>query len=291
MDWKNLPPVTALRAFAAYAQTGSVQQAGAQLNVSHAAISQQLRQLESHMNVTLLDRSGRSMALTPEGARLAKAVKQGFEQIADAVVELTGADHDRPLHVSTTPMFAAAWLMPRLSGFHAAYPGTGITISTTPEVQPLHAGGIDVALRYGGGDWQGSVSEPLVLSPMIVVAAPSLVGNRVYHDMNELSHLPWLQDIGVTEATNWLEKARADQAVTGGVTHVPGNLLLDGARDGQGVAIMVKAFVQADIASGRLRELFSHEGGRGYHIVTRPGPQRPVLKLFLKWLRMERKKG
>ena len=71
--WQDMPPLAALRAFSAFAQTGSVVQAGAALNVSHAAISQQLRGLERHMGLALLDRTGRAMALTDDGVRLANA--------------------------------------------------------------------------------------------------------------------------------------------------------------------------------------------------------------------------
>ena len=74
MDWRTLPPLAALRAFSAFADTGSVQRAGDALNVTHAAISQHLRALEAHLGLSLLDRSGRAMVLTPEGQQLAQAL-------------------------------------------------------------------------------------------------------------------------------------------------------------------------------------------------------------------------
>lgn len=90
MDWKVMPPMASLRAFSAFAETGNLVQAGQALNVSHAAISQQLRALEAHLGVALVDRSGRSLALTAEGARLARALALGFGAIQGAVQELTG---------------------------------------------------------------------------------------------------------------------------------------------------------------------------------------------------------
>ena len=89
MDWLALPPLTALRAFAALAETGSAVAAGERLNVSHAAISQQLKTLEAHMGVTLVDRSGRQLALTPEGQRLAEALTAGFGTIARSVAAVS----------------------------------------------------------------------------------------------------------------------------------------------------------------------------------------------------------
>ena len=69
------------------------------------------------------------------------------------------------------------------------------------------------------------------------------------------------------------------------MVQLPGNLLLDAVRDGRGVAVAIHAFVEQDIKAGRLRLLFEHDDDKGYHIVTRPGVQRPVLKTFLRWLR------
>ncbi len=285
IDWLGLPPLTALRAFAALAETGSVVAAGQKLNVSHAAISQQIKTLEAHMGLALVDRSGRALALTPQGQQLATDLADGFGKIASTVNVLTGADANRPLHISTTPMFAAAWLMPQLGEFNAAHPGIDLILSTTPKLHPLEPGGIDLALRYGDGNWPQVQSETLVRSPMAIVAAPTLVGNKTFDTMDELGIFPWLEDVGTSEANNWLRHSSQITGRRGTRTQLPGNLLLDGARDGQGVAVVVKAFVEKDILAGRLRLLFENDDAKGYHIVTRPGVQRPVLKTFLSWLR------
>lgn len=285
MDWLSLPPLTALRAFAALAETGSAVAAGDKLNVSHAAVSQQIKALESYMGLTLVDRSGRSLALTREGRELAEALSDGFGRIAQRVEALTGADRNRPLHISTTPMFAASWLMPQMSGFHAECPGANIIISTTPKIEPMEGGGIDVALRYGDGNWPGLNSEMLFSSPMVLVAAPSLTGERDFASPADLSDLPIVQDTGISEASNWLAQSGLTGDHNAGMVQLPGNLLLDAVRDGRGVAVAIRAFVEKDIQSGRLRLLFEQDDAKGYHIVTRPGVQRPALKNFLQWLR------
>ncbi|MFK7940801.1 MAG: LysR family transcriptional regulator [Roseovarius sp.] len=280
-----MPPLTALRAFSAFADSGTVVAAGDQLNVSHAAISQQIKLLEAHMNVSLVDRSARQMTLTSEGRELAEALKLGFGAIARTADTLTGADANRPLSIATTPMFAAAWLMPQLAGFHADNPGANLTISTTPTVEPLAPGGIDVALRYGDGHWPGLEAELLLRSPMVIVAAPALVGDAAINSLDDLTQFQWLEDVGTSEANNWLRNFADVGERCAGVTQLPGNLLLDGARDGQGVAVVIRAFVEADIRAGRLRVLLEKEDAKGYHIVTRPGPQRAALKTFVKWVR------
>ena len=287
MNWRNLPPLSALRAFAAFAETRNIVAAGEALGVSHAAISQQLRGLEGHLDVALLDRSGRNLELTVAGARLAQALHSGFSGMIDAVEEITGQMEARPLHVSVTPTFAASWLMPRLSKFRAAHPDVDLMIDPSANVVALGADGIDIAIRYGAGPWQGTVSEMLLQSPMVVVAAPSLVGNKPITDLNELAEYPWLEEFGTSESTRWFRRFGVE-GMAKGLMQVPGNLMLDGARDGQGVAVTVREFVARDIAAGRLRVLHTEEQREaGYHIVTRPGVLRKSAKDFVSWLRRE----
>ncbi len=292
MNWRSLPPLSALRAFAAFAQTRNVVAAGEALGVSHAAISQQLRALEQQMEVALLDRRGRALALTGAGERLAQTLEQSFSQMIETVEEITGQQESRPLHISVTPSFAASWLMPRLPTFRAAHPEVGLMIDPSPAVVSLETGGIDLAVRYGTGPWPGVDSEMLLRSPLVVVAAPSLVGHDPFDSLNQLSAFPWLEEFGTSESTNWLRRFGVPRAKLG-MVQVPGNLMLDGARDGHGVAVTVREFVARDIDAGRLRELYVEEtGDAGYHIVTRRGVvPRTWVKAFVSWMRREARAG
>ncbi|WP_037371083.1 LysR family transcriptional regulator [Salipiger mucosus] len=291
MDWNTLPPLSALRAFAAYAETASVARAGAALNVSHAAISQQIRNLESHLGITLLDRSGRQMQLTSEGQRLADALREGFGTMARTLDELTGRDADRPIMVSATPGFASSWLMPRLVHFRAANPEISLMIDPSAEVKPLAPGGIDLALRYGSGQWPGLESELLVSSPIAVVAAPSLVGERDIDSLSELRDYHWLQEMGTNEATEWFARFGVEHDRRRGISSLPGNLMIEAARQGHGVAITARVFVDEDIAAGRLRLIYEDTRKKGYWLVMRPGVMRPALRRFITWLRREAAKS
>ncbi|WP_424985032.1 LysR family transcriptional regulator [Microbulbifer sp. S227A] len=286
MNWLDLPPLSMLRAFAAFAQTSSVSKAGKVLNVSHAAISQHLRGLEAHLDARLLDRSGRGLVLTEQGQRLAEAVMLGFGAIGTAVQELSAADAARPLHISTTPTFAAQWLMPRLPGFRAAHPEIDLMLDPSAAVVALAPGGIDVALRHGQGGWPGLVSQPLLLSRLVVVAAPALLRGREIADPRDLADFPWLEELGTSESTQWLRSKGINRGLVGGRVQMPGNLLLDAARDGQGVSVVVRDFVEPDLKAGRLVELFREEPS-AYYIVTRPGVLRPHAKAFVRWLRRQ----
>lgn len=291
MEWFSLPPLASLRAFSSFAETGNVVQAGAALNVSHAAISQQLRALERHMGVALLDRSGRNLTLTSEGEHLARGLQLGFSAIQTAVQDLTASGAARPLHVTCTPMFAAQWLMPRLAEFRALHPEVDMVLDPTGELVELTPGGIDIALRYGAGDWPGLEAQPLLQSPMVVVAAPDLLDGRRVTSPQDLLDFPWLEELGTTEAAKWLTSRGVDDALRGARIRLPGNLLMEAVRGGQGVAVSVRSFVEEDLRAGRLQALFTEDDNRGYHIVHRPGVLRSQARKFVAWLKKHRPKS
>ncbi|WP_170547278.1 LysR family transcriptional regulator [Ruegeria arenilitoris] len=287
MDWLKMPPLASLKAFNAFAEAGNVVQAGTMLNVSHAAISQQLRALEKHLGAALLDRSGKSMTLTPEGEKLARALHLGFGAIGDAVADLMHLAEDRPVHISLTASFAASWLMPRLPAFQLEHPDIPLVLDPSPDLVSLRPGGVDVAIRYGDGNWPGLESELLLQSPIVIVAAPSLLQGRTSMTPDELSQLPWLEELGTTEATSWLAQHGVEHGPRAGRIMLPGNLVLEGLRAGQGVTVTARHFVEQDLKAGRLVELFCEPGERGYHIVTGDAPLRPAVKVFVAWLRRQ----
>ncbi|MCB1332283.1 MAG: LysR family transcriptional regulator [Roseivivax sp.] len=291
MSWLDLPPLSALRSFAALAQTGSVTGAAAALNVTHAAVSQQIRALEKHMGVALARRQGRTLTLTPDGALLARALNDGFETMANAVAALMQTDAGRPLLITTTPSFASGWLMPRLAGFRAEHPEIDLSIDPSATVKTFEPGDVDIALRYGGGNWPGLESELLLSSPIVVVAARSLVGDDPDLSLAALTDFPWLEELGANEATAWFARRGLARNPRHGITSLPGNLMMEAARAGQGVAIAARAFLEADIAAGRMRLLYEDREKEGYWMVTRPGVQRPPLRAFVRWLRRESSKS
>ena len=288
MDWRSLPPLSALRAFAALAETGSFTKAGQALNVTHAAVSQQVRALEERLGVALVPRDGPRGTLTPEGERLAAALATAFHGIARAVDEISGDDAQRPLQVTTTPAFAMSWLMPRLSDFRHEHPEIELMLNPTAQAVEIGPGGVDVAIRYGRGGWRGLDVELLVPTTFVLVAAPSLIGNHPIADYSDILHFPWLQELGTTEMSAWLRDHGVIAARKPNVIHLPGHLVLEAVRNGDGVSLSTRVNVERDLAAGRLVALFEEsEPNLGYHIVTRPGVKRPALRTFLAWLRRQ----
>ena len=288
MDWGAMPPLTALRAFSALAEMGSTQAAGAALNVSHAAISQQIKALEAWFGLALVDRSGKALALTDHGRQLADALTLGFGAIERTARELRDVDAERPLQITTTPTFAANWLLPRLPSFRESYPNTDLMMNATPKSIALEVGGVDLAIRYGQGNWEGLKAELLVPTRIVVVAAPSLIGTQTITDPRELKAFHWLSEEGTHEASAWLRKHGVEANEVRGMTQLAGNMMLDGARLGHGVVSTALCFVEDDIEKGRLQLLFDEpeQGGKtGYYLVYRDAVQRPVAKAFAAWVR------
>jgi len=288
MSWRDLPSLSALRAFAAFAETGGVTPAAAALNVSHAAVSQQLRALEAHLDIALLDRTGRAMLLTPAGETLAQAVGLGFGAIRAAVQELGQSKQDRPLRITCTPALATNWLMPRLADFSAAHPEIDLAIDPRTEVMDLRPDGVDIALRFGRGQWPGLQAEPFFASPIVIVASPDLVLKHPVTTTEDLRALPWLDQIGPCETTRWLERRGLTPDHLPGRVTLPSHQRREAMVAGQGVTAIIRAFVEADIRAGRLVELFCDDADDAYYIVTRPGALRPSAELFRSWLCQQR---
>lgn len=287
MVWLDLPPLSALRAFAAYAQTGSLQKAGDALNVTHAAISQQIRNLEAHLGVTLLERSGRQARLTQEGHSLAGVLDSSFAAIAKEAARLSTQEDARPLTVSTTPSFAANWLVPRLADFRARYPQIDVAIDANPAVADFDTNSTDVAIRFGKGDWSGCEVQLLAKTRRVAVAAPSFICDDCPTSPADMARFPILQEVGTSESSLWLAKHGVDAAGQGGRIILPGNMTLDAARTGQGITVTAEIWVRSDLESGRLVKLFEDDEDFGYFTVTRKGVHRGALKAFLKWLKTQ----
>ncbi len=284
-SWRDLPPLNALKAFAAFADAGSVSQAGTAIGVTHAAISQQIRALEQQLGLALVSRTGRELVLTAQGRMLADSALVAFGAVAEVTAGLTGADAHRPLHITTTPSFAMGWLMPRLADFRSRHPEIDLVIDPTPELRRLGPDGADIALRYGNGNWPGTEATLLVSSTIVAVAAPDLVAPERVASVADLADLPWLQELGTSEATAFLQKYGVERGARFGLTSLPGNLMLEAARAGQGVAVTARAFVEPDIAAGRMHVLVEDDEREGYFLVTPAGVLRRPAKAFAQWAR------
>jgi len=287
MTWADLPPLNSLRAFAAVAEAGSYSRAGTALNVSHAAVCQQVKSLEARLGVTLVVREGRGLKLTDEGAVLARQLARGLAAFRDGVDALTGADAARPIQVTMPPAFAVSWLMPRIMDFQHRHPGLTLMLSPTAQVVELTPGGIDLAIRFGDGKWPGMKATPFLLPDMVVVGTRDLIGRRRVADLSMLATMPWLQELGTNEVAAWMARHGIVPKRPPKITHMPGNLIMEAVRRGDGLTYTACSFVEREIRSGQLVVLSSENDTGGYYIVTRPSVLRPPVRAFVRWLKQQ----
>ena len=285
MDWSGIPPLNSLRAFSVLTDTGSYTKAAAQLNVTHAAVRQQVKVLEDHLGMALVRRQGRGVRLTPEGVSLGRDLEGGFSAIQRAVETLTGAEASRPVQITTSPAFAVEWLLPRIPEFQQKNPDITLMINPTAELIELKPGGIDVAVRYRDKSRLEEEVEAVLLSDMAVLGAPSLVDGLNVDSYAALTGMPWLQELNTNEVAEWFKRREVTLDRPLMISQMPGNLIMQALRRGDGLSYTARAFFQDDIAAGRMRVLHSETATGVYCLEVNPGPVRPAVRKFLAWLR------
>jgi len=286
----RLPAMQALRAFEATARLRSLTRAAGELSVTHGAISHQLKALEAELGVRLIERSGRGIRLTDEGERFAARVRVAFDELGAAVREAADRANPRRLRVTTTPSFAARWLLPRLQRFGSAQPGIDLDVSATMQLVDLARENIDVAIRYGFGHWPGLHAEYLHDDAFFPVASPRLVGARPPKVPADLARFPllrnedepwkpWFDAAGL----DWPEPAR-------GPGFEDAAFLVQTAIAGQGVALARASLVVDDLRTGALVRLTDVVVAtpRSYYFVCQPrDADTPKVAALRAWLRDE----
>lgn len=284
LDWRALPPLSALRAFAAVAEHGSLSQAARVLNVTHPAIAQQVRTLEEDLGLRLVARQGRGMALTPEGARLATALRDGFATIATAVTDLRADQADRPVRVSLTAGFAAQWLMPRLRDFWNRHPDIGVSLHPDPRLVDLRAEGVNLAIRYGDGKWPGLEATFLASARLAVAASPDMVQGAALTTA-DLAAADWVLARDWPEQDNYLRSLGLDPSSLSRTDMATEELAIAAARQGLGLVVESLALLENDVAAGRLVVVHdSRDRLPAYFLVRTPGRLSPSARAFADWL-------
>lgn len=287
-DWRSLPSLTALRAFAATAELRNFSQAARALNVTHAAVAQQVRALEEHLGRPLVQRDGRGVSLTADGEQLAEALGEGFAAFQRGLEALRAGEADRPVRVTLTASFAAQWLMPRLKSFWDQHPDIGLSLHPEARVVDLHRERMDLALRYGRGDWPGVEATYLASARLVVAGAPSLIGDRADLSAADLADMDWILSRTWPEQDAYLRQLGLDPDRLSRTDIGSEELAIAAARQGLGLVIESMALLESDVAEGRLRIVHeSREKLPAYFIVTLPGPKRASARAFLKWLKAQ----
>src|ERR1700742_2898471 len=288
------PPLKAVRYFESAARHLSFSKAAEELNVTHSAISHQIKALEEWIGQPLFERTGRALRLTEAGRQFLPPVRSAFRQLTDAADDLRQANRGGALTVSVLPSLASKWLVPRLFDFRSKHPEIEVRISATDRVEQIGQGGIDIAIRYGRGRWPGVETELLLQDDLFPICAPAFLnGDMPLKEPSDLQHFNLLND-STWEAARfdfwhqWLAQAGVTGLeLKGGFSFNYSNLLVQAAVDGLGIALGNTILAGDDLRAGRLVKPFdiSVPLDTAYYVVyTRDALKRPKIRAFRDWL-------
>jgi LysR family glycine cleavage system transcriptional activator len=293
---RQLPPLAAVRVFEAAARHENFTSAAAELGMTQAAVSYQIRILEERLGLALFRRERRRVVLTEPGRRAAAQVTRAFDAL-DASFAGLRAENETLLTITTSQTFANAWLAWRLGAFQMANPMMAVRLDATDALIDLAADEADVAVRSGMGPWPGLIADPLITIDFTPMCSPEFLarhGGTI--EAADLLQLPQINPHDVWWSI-WLREAGIDVPEGAGLrpgirmdaqAHV-GNAAIAG----QGVAMLTPFFWRNDLADGKLVRLSNRTLSRGYgYWLVYPEHRRGVAKIkrFREWLLAEVKR-
>lgn len=285
---RRLPPLNALRAFEAAARHLSFTKAAGELHVTQAAVSHQIRGLEDWLGMPLFKRQNRALLLTDAGQSYLPPIRDALDTMNDATAKLQKRDDHDGLTVSTFTSFAAKWLIPRLGRFASAHPDIDVRLSINDHIVDFAGDGIDVGIRYGGGNWKGVHRDRLMTEVVFVVCSPKLLsGEHPLRTPEDLAYYTMLHDDLPENWSTWLEAASVQVKARRDLVFNHSEMVLQAAIGGLGVALGRSVLVADDLAAGRLIKPFELQlpAQSAYYVVCPEGAQdRPKIKAFRDWI-------
>ncbi|MDR5653505.1 LysR family transcriptional regulator [Ruixingdingia sedimenti] len=280
-----LPSISSLLALEAVERLGTATAAASELALTHSAVSRQLKFLEEQIGVTLFQRQGRSLTLTPAGAEYARAIRDNLQGIAQASLKVKAGGSRSSLSLAILPAFGLHWLTPRLRDFSARHPDVVVNLGTRLAPFDFSHDRFDAAIHFGMRDWPGCGYLPLAHERVIPACAPAMPRVRQVAGLLDLPLLHLESRPGAWE--RWFDRqgCRADNL--GGMIFDQFLHMAEAAALGLGVALLPEFLAESEFRAGRLVTAWPDytptEGT--YYLVWPAG--RPVgrpLQLLLDWL-------
>jgi len=285
-----LPSLTGLRAFEAAARHLSFTRAAAELNVTPTAISHLIRRLEQQLGTALFIRRNRALALTREGQDYLPPVRSAFEDLRQATARLRRPAHEGLLTVSTTASLATKWLVSRVAAFQDAHPSMEVRITTSAHLVDFRREEVDIAVRFGRGNWPDLRADWLMAEHLFPVCSPALLAAKQLRTPADLARHTLLHTTVSREDWQlWLTAAGLPLSIAKqrGLMFDQGFMAVQAAMEGLGVALGRTHLVADDIAAGRLVVPFDMvlPQDAGYYIVAPIATAgTPKIALFRDWL-------
>jgi DNA-binding transcriptional LysR family regulator len=281
---RRIPSLNALRAFEAAGRQGRMTLAADELNVTHSAISRQIRHLEAILGVPLFEGPKNNLRLTEAGTSLLIGLGSAFDQI-DASVRLVADTEEGALDISCPGTFSMRWLIPRLYRFQAEHPKIEVRLTASSRPVDFDRDGFDVAIRVGDPPWpKGAEVVPLFPEQTGLVLAQSLPQTAE----DGFDGVPQLHTRTRPRAwEDWLH--RSGRAVWDGprVDHEHFYFMLEAARAGLGICVAPWPYVIDDIHAGRLKAPFGFTDSGHDYVALRRARRNRKASLFCSWLQEE----
>ena len=256
---RRLPPLNALKAFESAARSESFTRAAEELCVTQAAISRQVKALEATIGIKLFNRERQRLVMTSAGREYLTVIRDALDRIAGGTERVVQRQNSSKLTVSTSPDFAAKWLVYRLGRFAEAYPGIELSVFATMQHVDFVREEIDLAVRHGDGTWVGLDAARLCSERLFPVCSPKLVSgrNRLVKP-SDILRFPILHLEDSKAWSRWFDAAGVTDAdVSHGPVFNRASMLIDAAVDGQGVALARTTLAAWDLINGRLVRPFA----------------------------------
>jgi len=297
-DPRRLPPLDLLVSFEAVARHGSITLGAAERFVTQSAMSRQIQALEDALGTPLFERRHRALRLTDAGRRLLAASTAALAPLREAVAAIRAPAARAPLAVTTTPSFAALWLIPRLAGFTREHPGMDVRLDASFVQRDLGREGFDLAVRYG--PVAGAEGERLFGEAVVPVCSPTLLRRRggpplaTPADLAGHTLLQVASPDGAGMPVEWepwlLALGLASVQPAAQLTFSSYNEAIAAAVAGQGVALGRRPLIDALLKKRQLVVPFGQATttARAYFLVRAPGTaQRPEAAALAQWLRTQ----
>lgn len=277
-------PLNALRAFETAARHLSFTRAAIELNVTQAAVSQQVKNLEDRLGVPLFRRLPRGLALTDEGLALLPVLADSFSRIGSVLGQFDEGRFREVLTVAAVGTFAVGWLIPRLEAWRREHPFVDLRLFTNNNRVDIAGEGLDFAIRFGDGAWHGTEAEPLIDAPLSPVCSPAIAARLVAP--GALAGETLLRSYRADEWARWFEAAGVPCPWLRGPVFDSSLAMAAAASQGAGVALLPPTMFAGELADGRLVRPFGTEVSTGRYWLTRLKSKRPTpaMRDFRTWL-------
>jgi LysR family transcriptional regulator, glycine cleavage system transcriptional activator len=289
---RRLPALNALKAFEAAARHESFTRAAEELCVTQGAVSHQVKALEAELGIKLFNRERQRLIITEAGREYLIVLRDALDRIAVGTERLVQRQTSGVLTVSTSPDFAAKWLVNRLGRFAEAHPSIDLRISATLHHVDFAREDVDLAVRHGDGSWAGLDVARLSTEQLFAVCSPKLLqGRQRISKPADVLKFPLLHLDDRKDWAKWLEAAGvADAELSHGPVLNRASMVIDAAVDGQGIALARTTLAAWDLINGRLVRPFAEtlRLSKTYWIICpKATATLPKIKTFREWLLAE----